>query len=93
MKVNIRHGYVFAETEGGEWHNAGIDRTFGVRDPQGARYRCNCGAHFDLPRDIAGHLGARLLHGPPAVPIDPRLVEGAQTRAPLTCWLSERVKW
>lgn len=58
VKVKIQFGVIYVEMEDDTEHEAGRDLTFGIRNPQSARYRCNCGAYFDLPRDIAGHLTA-----------------------------------
>lgn len=55
MTIKILNGYIYAETTNG-LQEVGKDLTFGIRNPCGARYRCNCDAHYDLPRDIAGHL-------------------------------------
>lgn len=56
-EVTIQHGYVFAHlADGTRWVKAGTDRTFGIRKPHGARYRCDCCNYYNLPRDIARHL-------------------------------------
>lgn len=54
-QVRIANGYIYIGT-GDTMREAGTDLTFGVPNRQGARYRCNCGRHYDLPRDIAAHL-------------------------------------
>lgn len=53
--IKILNGYIYTGT-GDNLREVGKDLTFGIRKPQGARYRCNCGAHYNLPIDIAGHL-------------------------------------
>jgi hypothetical protein len=55
--IKILNGYIYTGTGDG-LREVGKDLTFGIRNPQGARYRCNCGTYYNLPRDIAGHLNS-----------------------------------
>lgn len=57
MTIKIQNGYIYAETTNG-LKEVGKDLTFGIRNPRGARYRCKCGAHYNLPRHIAAHLAS-----------------------------------
>lgn len=53
--IRISNGYIYADIDG-ETREVGIDRTFGIRNPLGAAYRCHCGGYWELPRHIATHL-------------------------------------
>lgn len=53
--IKILNGYIYTGA-GDNLREVGKDLTFGIRNPRGARYRCNCSAHYNLPRDIAAHL-------------------------------------
>lgn len=57
MTIKFLYGYIYAVTAKG-LKEVGKDLTFGIRNPKGAAYRCNCGAHYNMPRDIAGHLAS-----------------------------------